>query len=464
MTLQAAKATKEFGKIATTGGKFFKLGLRRGVKGLKIARETFNEVAGNYVESATKQALSVANEASAVLEKGNSFLRNSVSQGLNFASGLFGKAKDDAKKTAAANFKGGGRRRRRRQADGANNDAEAEGPVTSSTVDKAEEFFTSCIFQCGGGDTSNDGVPITLNVPLVLDLEADGISIIPQSESVVFFDMDVSGNLNSVSWIGADDAFLARDVNGNGNIDDASELFSSHTDSASRSGFEALAKFDTNSNGLVDALDADFGSLLVWQDLNGDGQSQEGELLPLADYNITALPTSKVLLPHVAPGGDVLYGGATVTTSSGSDDDGDAAPAPFLFELGLVTITDPVYIQGVDLEDGVVRQFFGRDASRLLVLTESVELDYAELKATSIFGSDEDDFIDGSGSSPIFVSCCPICIRNSQIYRYFSCSCFCFWFWLYSNKHDSDNDILFEKKTNTEGPRQLWQRYYYRRA
>ena len=397
MTLQVAKATQEFGKVATAGGRFFKLGLRGGIRGLNIAKTTVVEVADNYIESVTKQAISVANEGSALLEQGNAFVRTSVSRGLDFAGGLFGLAAKDAKTTAKANFKGGSRRRRQIDDDG---DGGAEGPVTSSTVEKAEAFFTSCIFQCGGGDTSNDGVKVTLNVPLVLDLGADGISIIPQSESVVFFDMDFSGNLNSVSWIGADDGFLARDVNGNGNIDDASELFSSHTDSTSRSGFEALAKLDTNSNGLVDALDADFGSLLVWQDLNGDGQSQDGELLPLAEYNITALPTAKILVPHVAPGGDVLYGGAAVTTSSSDND----AAAPFLFELGLVTITDPVYIQGIDLEDGLVRQFFGRDASRLLVLTESVAIDYAALKVTSVFGSDEDDIINGSGSSPIFVS------------------------------------------------------------
>ena len=41
--------------------------------------------------------------------------------------------------------------------------------------------------------------------------------------------MELSGFLNHVSWIGPEDAFLARDVNKNGIIDDASELFSSAT-------------------------------------------------------------------------------------------------------------------------------------------------------------------------------------------------------------------------------------------
>ena len=114
--------------------------------------------------------------------------------------------------------------------------------------------------------------------------------MINQDKSGVFFDMDATGTVNGVSWIGPTDGFLARDRNGNGEIDDASELFSSVTDSESRTGFEALAAFDTDGNGRIDADDDVFDTLLVWQDLNSDGHAQPGELQPLAHYNIIALP------------------------------------------------------------------------------------------------------------------------------------------------------------------------------
>ena len=48
-------------------------------------------------------------------------------------------------------------------------------------------------------------------------------------------------------------------------------------------GFAKLASFDSNGDGVVDALDARFGELLVWQDANQNHSTDAGELRSLAD-------------------------------------------------------------------------------------------------------------------------------------------------------------------------------------
>jgi len=51
---------------------------------------------------------------------------------------------------------------------------------------------------------------------------------------------------------------------------------------------EGLTAFDTNNDGLLDANDADFGKFRVWQDLDQDGESDEGELKTLEEAGITS--------------------------------------------------------------------------------------------------------------------------------------------------------------------------------
>ena len=53
-------------------------------------------------------------------------------------------------------------------------------------------------------------VSATVKDLLVIDLLGDGVGIIPQQESSVFFDMTGDGALNHVSWITPDDGFLVR--------------------------------------------------------------------------------------------------------------------------------------------------------------------------------------------------------------------------------------------------------------
>lgn len=119
--------------------------------------------------------------------------------------------------------------------------------------------------------------------PLALDLDNDGIETIAVAGfSGSLFDYNNDGIRTATGWVSADDGLLVRDLNGNGIIDNGSELFGDNTTLADGSkaahGFAALAELDSNSDGKVDALDKAFNELKVWVDADSDGVSQASEL------------------------------------------------------------------------------------------------------------------------------------------------------------------------------------------
>ena len=126
--------------------------------------------------------------------------------------------------------------------------------------------------------------------PLVLDLDGDGIELTARTDGNVAFDLDGDGFAEWTGWVAADDGLLALDRDGNGRIDDISELFGSPT----ADGFAELAALDANGDGVIDAADADFANLRVWIDADQDGFSDDGELHTLADLTIRSLDLAAV--------------------------------------------------------------------------------------------------------------------------------------------------------------------------
>ena len=134
--------------------------------------------------------------------------------------------------------------------------------------------------------------------PLVLDLDGDGIETAGiDPNAPVLFDMDGDGVKTATGWIRPDDGIVVLDRNGNGLIDSGRELFGDATVLArgaragqlAANGFEALADLDLNADGRLDSLDASWGQLRIWRDLNQDGVSQAGELTTLAAQGIARL-------------------------------------------------------------------------------------------------------------------------------------------------------------------------------
>lgn len=121
--------------------------------------------------------------------------------------------------------------------------------------------------------------------PVMLDLDEDGLELTHYSKGARF-DILGSGQQVNVAFVSGGDAFLAIDRNGNGRIDSGRELFGDQNGAAN--GFEELRKLDSNGDALIDARDAGFDALLLFRD-NGNGRTEAGELISLADAGIKEL-------------------------------------------------------------------------------------------------------------------------------------------------------------------------------
>jgi hypothetical protein len=114
----------------------------------------------------------------------------------------------------------------------------------------------------------------------------------------VLFDIDGDGSLNRITWTerGTAIAFLALDRNGNGSIDDGTELFGTATflksGSRATNGFEVLTEFDSNHDGLVDVGDEGWQALLLWTDTNHDARSQPEELGKITTSSVRVIETT----------------------------------------------------------------------------------------------------------------------------------------------------------------------------
>ncbi|RLA04344.1 MAG: hypothetical protein DRQ47_03510, partial [Gammaproteobacteria bacterium] len=96
--------------------------------------------------------------------------------------------------------------------------------------------------------------------PLIIDMNGDGLTSSGVEQGAIF-DINADGKLDQVSVPTSDNVFLALDINNNGRIDNGSELFGDQT--GYQNGFSYLASFDGNNDGLINANDAIFDSLLT---------------------------------------------------------------------------------------------------------------------------------------------------------------------------------------------------------
>jgi hypothetical protein len=123
-----------------------------------------------------------------------------------------------------------------------------------------------------------DIASFTMCDPLVINMDTDAAEL---SDQTFYFDIDADGELDEISGLGAGSGYLALDKNGDGIINDGSELFGT----ASGNGFKDLAEYDDDGNGWIDENDAIWSKLQIWTK-DEDGNDR---LYRLADKGIGAI-------------------------------------------------------------------------------------------------------------------------------------------------------------------------------
>jgi hypothetical protein len=134
---------------------------------------------------------------------------------------------------------------------------------------------------------------VVMRDPLVINFDGKAAEL---SNQRFDFDLDSDGKSESLNGLRGNSGFLAMDLNGDGHINDGSELFGAR----SGDGFGDLARLDSDGNNWLDEADAAFAALKVWS----GGANGKESLLSLKDRGVGA-----------------LYLGSTDTPFSLKDDD-----------------------------------------------------------------------------------------------------------------------------------------------
>lgn len=99
--------------------------------------------------------------------------------------------------------------------------------------------------------------------PLVINLDTDVTEL---SDQTFYFDLDADGEEEEISMLKGS-GYLALDKNGDGVINDGSELFGTKNGD----GFADLARYDEDGNGWIDENDSIWSKLKIWcKDENGN--------------------------------------------------------------------------------------------------------------------------------------------------------------------------------------------------
>lgn len=122
--------------------------------------------------------------------------------------------------------------------------------------------------------------------PLVLNFNGNAAQLTSQRFK---FDLNTDGKTEDINFVTGGSGFLALDRNGDGRINNGSELFGA----SSGDGFTELAALDADHNGWIDESDTAYDRLRVW---TRDGSGND-HLATLRQANVGALNLGRVATP-----------------------------------------------------------------------------------------------------------------------------------------------------------------------
>ncbi len=167
----------------------------------------------------------------------------------------------------------------------------------------SRDFYTANI--------ASERSEVSMCDPLVLNFEGGSAEL---SQTKFSFDIDCDGSLDQISFVKEGSGMLALDKNGDGKINDGSELFGT----TSGDGFADLAVYDEDANGWIDENDSIYDSLRIWSK-NADGSDS---LVALGAKGVGAIYLGSAKADYSIKGADNSVYGAVRSTGIYLNEDG----------------------------------------------------------------------------------------------------------------------------------------------
>ena len=173
-------------------------------------------------------------------------------------------------------------------------------------LNMSREFYESQSVHIRAGDALRKD-------PLVINFDAPAARL---TDSKFSFDIDCDGSPDQISKLGTGSGFLSLDLNGDGRINDGSELFGPK----SGDGFADLSLYDGDGNGWIDENDEVFDKLRIWT------KDQKGNdvLFALGQKGIGAICLSNAASPFSLKGAGNIENGVIQKTGIFLREDGMA--------------------------------------------------------------------------------------------------------------------------------------------
>ncbi len=244
--------------------------------------------------------------------------------------------------------------------------------------------------------------------PLMIDLDGDGLKLISIDNSVAFYDIDNVGFLKNLGWVSGKDAFLAVDIGQDYIIKLAKEISFKLWHENARTDLDGLRlAFDSNHDGKINKADQMFDQLVVWQDANQNGISEEGEVKTLSEVGIEEILLDKALAIHQnsEEAGNQIIQAVELKT------DGRIKGA--LYDVGLTTSDAGIYSEESD--STINLRYLSGEAVKIKIIRPGdrkfVKLEQGNY--TIAIGSDEEQvflannnynsIMDGNGGDDVFI-------------------------------------------------------------
>ena len=270
---------------------------------------------------------------------------------------------------------------------------------SSSSGSSSVNFSSGSFSDPTGGDWGSDSWGGFMGIPVILDLDGDGVELTNLTSSSTFFDQDNDGFAENTAWAGADDGILAIDLGadgafgGDGKIDQTNEIQFGNWSADAQTDLEGLRlAFDSNNDGVLDAQDEHFSDFVVWQDLNQDGVSDEGELKSLQEAGISSISLESDGQKEEL-GGNLVAGFAKFNWSDGKE--GIVADVALKYNpLGYRAVQTSDGFR-VEFEDGSENlNYFVAAANAAAQIVNLAQAGYA-----GAFGGGAGDTLDASGAA-----------------------------------------------------------------